>query len=704
MRLLLKSLVPLILVVLLGAQTVQRAPVPSYKDLKFPPLKQIRIPEVATYTLPNGMKLYLVENHELPLVRGFALVRTGNLFDPPGKVGLADMTGMVLRTGGTKAKTGDELDEQLENIAASVESNIGETSGSVSFSALRENTGEVLGVFKDLLTAPEFRQEKIDLAKTQLRSSISRRNDDADGIASREFSEILYGRDTPYGWRLEYEHLNHIQREDLIGFYRRYFFPANIMLAVYGDFSTADMKARLEKLFGDWNYQQPPVPPFPAVREKLSPGIYLATKDDVTQTFFRLGHLDGVLRDENYPALAVMADILGGGLSSRLFQKVRTQLGYAYGISAGWNANYNHPGAFVIGGSTKSASTTDALRVIQEEVDKIRTEEVTDEELKAAKDRVVNSFVFNFDTPGKTLSRLVTYDYYGYPKDFIFQYQKGVTAVTKADILRVAKEYIKPQDFTIVAVGKPEDFGKPLAELGMEVHPIDLTIPQPEREAAPADAASLEKGRRLLQLVQKAVGGADKLAAVRDFTSVSTAAIQAGGSTLNANKTVRWMAPSHLRQDQEFPFGKTSSYYDGKTGWLATPQGTAPLQGPFLQQTQGDLFHIYFSLWLSDRNSNRTVNWVKNGVVEISDKQGNSLRLYIDEKTGLPLKESYQLPASGGPPSSVEEVYSGWKEVDGIRLPYKITIDREGNRMIDVNIEEIKLNSGLALEELSKQP
>jgi len=350
----------LIFIPTLFAQTA-RPPKPaapaSYKDLKFPPLRQIEIPNVERLTLPNGMKLYLLEDRELPVVSGFALVRTGNLFDPKDKISLATATGMVMRTGGTKNSTGDQLDEKLENIAAQVESSIGESSGRVSFSTLKENTDEVLAIFKDVLTSPEFRQEKIDLAKTELRSGISRRNDDPSGIAQREFTDIVYGRDNPYGWSEEYETVDRIQREDLIAFYKRYFFPANIMLAVHGDFSAPEMKARLEKLFADWTVQQPPVPPFPPVTARPSPGIYVAVKEDVTQTFFALGHLGGVLKDKDYPALEVMGDILGGGFPSRLFQRVRSKLGYAYNISADWGAGYDHPGIFQIAGSTKSLST-----------------------------------------------------------------------------------------------------------------------------------------------------------------------------------------------------------------------------------------------------------------------------------------------------------------------------------------------------------
>jgi zinc protease len=450
---------------------------PSPRSLKYPPLREVKIPEVTRFTLPNGMKLYLLENHELPLVNGFALVRTGNLFDPPTKVGLAEVTGAVMRTGGTATRTGDELDALLENMAASVESSIGETSGRVSFSCLSENTAEALDVFKDILTAPEFRQDKIDLAKTQLRGSVARRNDDADGVASREFAGTLYGKDNAYGWQLDYEHIDNITREDLRGFYSRYFFPRNIMLAVYGDFKTEEMRALLEKLFVQWKPEQPSVPAFPQVRERPAHGVFVAEKSDVAQTFFRMGHLGGMFRDKDYPALAVMGDILGGSFRSRLVQRVRTQLGYAYDISAAWAAAYDHPGMLIISGSTKSPTTTEALEAIREEIRKIRTVEVSDEELRVAKDTVLNSFVFNFDSPGRTLTRMINYEYFGYPADFIFQYQKAVAAVTKADILRVAKQYIRPGDFTVIAVGKPAEFGRPLSSLGMEIKAIDLTIP-----------------------------------------------------------------------------------------------------------------------------------------------------------------------------------------------------------------------------------
>jgi len=695
---------------LLNGQTkpaASTAVIPSYKDLKYPPLKPVKIPNVATFTLPNGLKLYLLENHELPLVRGSALVRTGNLFDPPDKAGLATITGMVLRTGGTKGKTGDQLDEELENIAASVESSIDESFGVASFSSLKENTDEVLGVFHDILTMPGLRQDKIDLAKTELRSGISRRNDDPHGIVEREFYQTVYGRNTPYGWRLEYATVDRIDRDDIVRFYERYFFPSNIMLAVIGDFSTADMKAKLEREFGGWTVKQPPVPPFPPVNAKPEPGIFVATKTDVTQTFFTLGHLDGELRDPDYPALEVMADILGGGFHSRLVQRVRTKLGYAYDVSAFWGANYDHPGVFEISGSTKSASTTETIKVIEEEVAKIRTTEVTAEELESAKQTVANSFVFNFDTPAKTLNRILRYDYYGYPRDFIDRYQRAIQAVTRQDVLRVAREHIKPKELTILAVGNPQQFGTPLATLGLPVASIDLTIPEPaeaKAEVTRADADSLARGKELLERVQLAIGGRDKLAGVQDIAETVDLIMASMPPGMKITQTNLWAAPDHFRQESQLPFGKVVVYSDGASGWMSTPQGVHPMPDAQLKQVREELFRNYFRLLLSDRMPGRIVSSPGAGVLDISDQAGERVKLFVDETTGLPVKEVYRAAQPAGPPGEMEEMFEDFVETGGIKAPHKIIVNQGGKKFAELTIVEYKLNSGIKVEDLSKKP
>lgn len=674
----------------------------SYKSIKFPPLRDVQPPKVEQFTLSNGMKVFLLEEHELPLISGTALVRTGNLFDPKDKVGLAGITGTTMRSGGTQAKTGEELDRMLESLAASVESGIGETSGSVSFSTLKENLNDVAQVWRDVLIQPGFRQPKIDLAKTQTRSVISRRNDEADGIVDREFSGVVYGKDNPYGWDTEYVHIDNINRADIVAFYERYFFPANVTLSLYGDFNTAEMKAKLEELFGGWKVSKPAVPAFPAVSAKASPGVYLAKKPDVTQSFFAVGHLAGKLNDPDYAALNVMANILGepGGFSSRLVQKIRVDEGLAYSISSRWGANYNHPGVFQIQGSTKAESTAKTLQLIQEEISKIRGIEVKDEELAHAKNVILNSFVFTVDRPSKTLNRMVNYAYQGYPADFLAQYKKAVEAVTKADIKRVAEKHLRPENFTYVVAGNPDKFDdKTLKSLGLPVKDVDLTIPEPKKDAAAATPETLAKGKALLAKAVGFVGGEAALNAVKDYEMSLTATIGPGMKAEQKNWTI---LPATFRQESTLPFGKIVAFFDGTTGWLKTPQGEMPIAGPLIGQMRQQSFAEFFSLMMSNQKAGRTVNLVAPGAIEIKD---GSLagKLTIDEATGEPKKLVMSVNGPQGPVEQVFE-YGDYKEVGGVKYPHKTVMFQAGARSGESVVSSLKTNAGLKLEDLSKKP
>ncbi|RKX18746.1 MAG: insulinase family protein, partial [Candidatus Zixiibacteriota bacterium] len=220
--------------------------------LKFPPIKEPQMPEFQTVTLENGMTLYLMEDHELPLVNASARLAAGGYLDSPEKTGLGSIVGTVLRTGGTENKTGDEIDEILESIGASIEVGIRSTSGTVSMNILSEYTDTGLELFADILRRPVFLEDKIELAKTQTRSGISRRNDQPFQICIREFRKILYGPESGYGRHPEYYTIDNISREDLIEFHQKYITPENVMLAIWGDFNSNEMVEKIKGYFGDW--------------------------------------------------------------------------------------------------------------------------------------------------------------------------------------------------------------------------------------------------------------------------------------------------------------------------------------------------------------------------------------------------------------------------------------------------------------------
>jgi hypothetical protein len=326
------------------------------------------------------------------------------------------------------------------------------------------------------------------------------------------------------------------------------------------------------------------------------------------------------------------------------------------------------------------------------EVEKMRTTEVTQVELDEAKQAVLNSFVFNFDSPAKTLNRTMTYAYHGYPTDFLFQYRKAVEGVTRADILRVAKEHLKPEQLTIVAVGNPADFGTALDTLG-PVKTIDLTIPQPKQETSEASGESLAQGKALLAKAQQAMGGADKIAAIKDVRLTGSIKTTPEQGNLTIQVTAITLANGTVRQEQTLPFGKIVIYSDGKTGWLATPQGVQDAPAEVLRQLQGEVFRAFPMLLLSDRMEGRTVNAVGANEVEISGG-GQVVRVEFDAATGLPAKLKYQ--DSGMP---AEEAMSDWREVAGVKMPYRNDISAGS-----VTVSEIRINTGVTVEELSKKP
>jgi len=452
--------------------------VKNYKNLKYPRLGEIQMPEVKKVTLDNGMKLFLLEDHELPLINISAMIRTGSVYEPADKVGLASICGEVMRTGGTKKRTGEQIDELLESIAASVETSIGLDSGSASVSVLKEDIGTALEILSDVLQNPAFPEDKIELAKINRRSAIARRNDEPRSIARREYYKLIYGPDSVYARQTEYATINKITRDDLIEFHKHYFYPNNVRLAVYGDFDTEQMIKKIEDAFKDWKKGVVLLPPVPDVNYKYRSTVNLVRKDDINQANIYLGHIGTTMNDPDYFALVVMNRILGGGFTSRLFKNVRSRMGLAYSVFGNYAANYNYPGVFYVGCQTKSQAALKAINAMTDEIKSLTEAEVTDEELSIAKESFLNTFVFNFDSRGKIINRLVEYDYYGYPEDFLFQVRSNVEKVTKKDVLRVAQEHLKPDSLQITIVGRPADFDQPLSVLGT-VNEIDITIPNP---------------------------------------------------------------------------------------------------------------------------------------------------------------------------------------------------------------------------------
>ena len=687
----------------MGGRAARPAAAPvTAKDLKYPAIHPIRIPKAESFTLANGLKVRLVEDHDLPLVQGSALIRMGSAFDPPDRIGLAHFAGVMLRLGGTALKSGEQIDALLENLGASLDPVIGETTGSLNFQALKEHSDTILLLVKEMLVQPGFRQDKMDVARAQLRGAIARRYANPSTIAHHEFAGLVFGKDKPYGWEEQYSTVDRISRNDLREFHSRYFFPANITLGITGDFDSAQLKPFLEKLFADWTPHPAPVGAFPAVNRAATPGIYLAERKELTQAYFSLGHLGGQLNGKDHAALEVLASALRLRLQER-FRKMSN----GSDVIAVWAAEYTRPGLFEVAGAVKSVSAYDAVHAAQQEIDTLRTQEITEEEAVAAREAVLQNLAFAYDTRAKVLERLLLFEYYGYPAEFVPQLQKALQGVSRADILRVAKQEITPASFSIVVAGNPAAFGDPLEKLGGPVARLDLTIPEPKPDMVTSTDVSLAEGKQTLLKAQVAAGGAEKLAAVKDYSMQATYQIDPAVSGVGGAKIVqtdRWIAPTFFRQDGTYPSGRISAYTDGRIGWIATPQGWGALAGTQRNQVFGDLFRVYFRLLLSDRLEGRTVNGLDPLNVQISDATGQVATVEFDQKTGLLRRVAYDTAQAAGAPIFCEDLYEDFRDVGGILLPFKISIHQGGRNFAEVVVTDYKLNTGIKSLDLGRRP
>jgi zinc protease len=468
--------------VLLAITATAFSQVSDYREIQYPALAEIKIPKPEVHTLKNGLKVFLMEDHELPLIQISTRIQTGSNYEPAEKVGLAELMGSVQRTGGTARMTGDQIDDFLAARAASIETGIGPDYGSASLDCLKQDLDEVLKLFAEILRTPAFSQDKIDIAKVTLYSMIARRNDEVGEITSREIARIVYGTNSPLVRNQEFATIHTITRDDLVKWHQNYYHPNSITMAVVGDFSSSEMMAKIEQVFGDWSKGPDFIRPQTPYRKEPATGFYFIEKTDINQVNIAFSHLGIEIKNPDYFAVQVMDEILGGGFASRLFSNVRSQKGLAYSVFGSLGSGNFQPGLFRAGLQTKSENLTKAIEAVKTEISGMISNPPASAELKRAKDSILNSFIFNYDSKRKVLFQRLNYSYYGLPDDFLEQYRTKIEKVTVDDVAMVAKKYLHPDQLSILIVGKASDFDQPLEKLG-KVTAIDITIPPPPAES-----------------------------------------------------------------------------------------------------------------------------------------------------------------------------------------------------------------------------
>jgi zinc protease len=479
----------LIAIAPLSAPAQQEKP---WEKIPIPPLPEFKPQQPKRIELKNGIVIFLQEDHELPFVSGSVLIPGGARDEPAAKTGLVELYGEAWRTSGMAKMSGDAMDDLLESKAAHIETGGGEGSTSLGWDSLKGDADQVFSLALELLLHPKFNPEKLQLAQQQLATAIVRRNDDEAGIAGREAAKLVYGPDSPYTRQPELATIGAVTVADLEAWHERTI-GGKLIVGVSGDFDPAQMEARLRAAFEGL----PPVKPLPPRHDSFQPpkqAVYFINKEDVNQSNVQIVGLGTDRRNPDVPALALMNDILGGGFASRLFQKVRTELGLAYAVGGGYGLAYDHPAMFQVEVLTQSSSTVEATKAALEEIAGLTEKPFTEEELKRAKDNILNSFLFRYDTKDKVLAESERLEFYGYPANYLETYEAALKKVTLADLATVAKKYIHPNQLAVLVVGNEPEIKPGLDALSLgPVHPVDITIPQPQGPGGTPGAAEKEQ-------------------------------------------------------------------------------------------------------------------------------------------------------------------------------------------------------------------
>jgi zinc protease len=460
---------PAILVILLTSAALaagQPRPVPKVNPIPSRPEElvfdelQFDVPKGDSYRhrLSNGIVVYVAEDHTLPLVNLGMRLRQGSYLETSDEVGLAGLTGRLIRTGGTESSTPEDFDEQVEFLAASLSSYGGAAQAGARLRCITPVLGEALELFFDMLRHPRFDAERLEIEEDNLLESMRQRNDDADDILGREWSWLLYGRDHYSSRRMTQSNLEHITRDDLIAFHEKYWRPENMIVSVSGDVDTDAFLKTLEGYLKDRpgqgadNHWPPPQPTHSPV-----PGVYHVEKD-IPQGKVRISHRVPQWTDWTNPdraAIQIMDEILGnGGFTSRIMKRIRSDEGLAYSARSSFSFNALEPGTFTVSFQSKNSTVALAALIALEEVRRIRSEPVSETELAVAKSSLVETFPRRFESAARIASIFSTDAFLGRSHNYWQRWRSEVEAVTLDDVLRVAKTYLKPEEVVFLVVGK----------------------------------------------------------------------------------------------------------------------------------------------------------------------------------------------------------------------------------------------------------
>ncbi|MCX7798688.1 MAG: insulinase family protein [Melioribacter sp.] len=651
------------------------------------PAPEVKIGEYHSFELPNGLKVFVVENHKLPRV-------TFNLYidiDPilEGKnIGYVTATGELLRTG-TKTRTKDKIDEEIDFIGAELST----SSRGITASGLEKHKEKILEIMSDITLNANFKQEELDKIKKQMISALAVSKDEPNAIASRVRSVLMYGKNHPYGETETEESINSITLEMCKRYYDTYFCPNKAYLAIVGDITLSKAKSLVQKYFGKWQRKEIPQSFYETPKPPSINKICLVDRPNSVQSVISICYpVELKIGSEDEIKASVMNLILGGSATGRLFMNLRESKGYTYGSYSNLKSD-PLVGSFLAYTQVRNNVTDSAITEIIKEMKRIRNEKVSEEELQKAKNYLAGEFIRSLENPATIAQFAINIARFNLPKDYYKNYLKNLAAVTTDDILEMAKKYIKPNNAYILVVGNGQEISENLLNLSItgriEYYDVFGNQYDPSLKKLPA-------GLTVEQVLSKyidAIGGREKIANVKDRV------IKLSGSTqgLNISVTLSQKYPNKLMQFIDAGIFQQKTIFNGEKGIVESMGQTQEITGEQLSALKSqaiDAILDYSKYGIKPELIGiENINGKDAYKVILTSTEGHKATNYYDVETGLLIRTVSNVTTPQGSFSQTMDM-SDYREVQGIKYPFKY-IQSFGPQSIELTVTSIEVNTGL---------
>jgi zinc protease len=715
------------------AASAQTLDWPSERPPRPLPAREVSFPPYQMRTLPNGLQVIAVSHHEQPAVSLRLIVRAGGAQDPANKPGVAYVAASLLDQG-TTTKNAEQIATTIDSIGGAIGAGATSDLSFINAAVMKDSLGLALDLVSDLARHPAFAPDEIDRQRQQILSGLKVSYDDPDYLAGVVFDRLVYGFH-PYGKPDSGtpDSVGSVTREDLVAFHKRWFGANNAILAIVGDVTPDEAFAGAERAFGSWGRVELPqtkvedLPP-PARR------VVIIDRPGAVQTEIRAGNISLARRHPDYLALDIAMKILGGEGGNRLHRVLRSERGLTYGASADLHA-FKEAGNIVAETDTRSETTGEALRLMVEEIVKLQKQRVQSRELSDAQEYLTGSFPLTVETPSAIALQVLNAVFYGLDLNELQTYRERVNLITVDDIQRVAQKYLHPDRLDIVLVGDASVFAKQLAGVGFDqverisIADLDLFSPDLRRHSAPGAgrlepvafrsgfktapvrlkpdatdvtqaAAAAADARQVIARAVSAKGGLDLLRSIQTVRMESVATVEFDGQRADLPSTLVIRYPGAYRMEAQTSRGPLVQVFAGGTYWVKDATGAREAPNAMAEQIRGNVQRdtVALLLALADGKvpARRLPDVVEEGrampALEVSLPGAKPLTLLFDPATLLIARARYRFTSAPDGDVNVEEIYSDYRDVHGLKVAFRIQLRRDGAPPLERTVRAFEFN------------